>query len=161
MFEVDRERPVRPWRRVVGWAWIAAWLAVLRAAHAPWMDLGGIVPERERWIERATLGTAAIVGSFAGACGRDRASRAGGPSHAAQLRWLWIPQGAVWLAVVLLAEAAGDWAAGLIGFVGFLAYWAGLDVGFAAWPLARGEHYSFLRPIRPEAAPEQSEVLEP
>ena len=35
-------------------------------------------------------------------------------------------------------------------FTGFLAYWAGVDAALAAYPLARGEHYSFTGPIRAE-----------
>ncbi len=157
MARVDRTRPARWGRRVAGWVWIAAWLVVLASAHAPWTDLGGIVSEHLRWIERATLGLAAILGWLAGACGRDRASRASGLSHAAQLRWIWMPQAGAAGIVLTYAQATDGWAVGLIGLVGFLAYWAGLDVGFAAWPLARGEPYSFRRSIRPEPAAEPGE----
>jgi hypothetical protein len=50
-------------------------------------------------------------------------------------------------AIVAGAELRGDWALTLLALVGFLSYWAGLDVAFGAWPLARGEPYAFLRPI--------------
>jgi hypothetical protein len=147
-------------RRLAGWTWIAVWAVVLASVHAPWSHLGGLVAERLRWLERLTLGSAAILGWLAGACGRDRAGRAGGPSHAAQLRWIWMPQGAVTAAAIVLAEATADPGAGLIVLNGFLAYWAGVDLGFAAWPLARGEPYSFRRPIRPDESPEPDEDLD-
>ena len=134
-------------RRLVGWFWIGAWLVVLTTIHAPWSNLGGIVSERIRWNERATLGTAAIVGALAGSTGRARASRPGGPSHAVLARWLWFPPALLALAIAAIAELRGDWALTLIALVGFLCYWAGHDVAFGAWPLARGEPYAFLRPI--------------
>jgi len=138
----------RVWRRrLLGWIWIGAWLALLAAVHSPWTDLGGIVSERLRWIERATLGGGGILGVLVGASGRALACRPGGPSHAAQVRWLWVPPGTATAAVVVGADVAGDWAVSLVALVGFLAYWAGLDVAFGAWPLTRCEPYTFLRPI--------------
>ena len=141
-------------RRLIGWLWIGAWLVVLVIVHTPWSGLGGIVSERTRWNERATLGTASIAGALAGATGRAWASRPGGPSHAVQARWLWVPPGVATVAIAAVAELRGDWALTLVALVGFLSYWAGLDVAFGAWPLARGEAYSFLRPIPVETEDE-------
>jgi len=132
---------------VLGWIWVGGWLALLAAVHAPWSDLGGIASERLRWTERATLGGCAILGLLAGASGRDLACRPGGPSHAAQVRWLWAPAAALTAALVVGAEVAGAWAVSLVALIGFLAYWAGLDIAFGAWPLASGEPYAFFRPI--------------
>jgi hypothetical protein len=142
---------------LIGWLWIGAWLGLLVVIHTPWSDLGGIVSERMRWNERATLGTAAIMGALAGSTGRAWASRPGGPSHAVQARWLWLPPALIAIAIAAAAELRGDWALTLIALVGFLSYWAGLDVAFGGWPLARGEPYSFLRPIPVEENVEENE----
>jgi hypothetical protein len=144
-------------RRLLGWIWIGAWVLVLVVVHAPWSNLGGIVSERMRWYERATLGSATIAGALAGAMGRAWASRPGGPSHAVQSRWLWLPPAVLTTAIVAAAELRGDWALTLVTLVGFVSYWAGLDVAFGAWPLARGELYAFLRPIPVEEKEENAE----
>ncbi len=148
-------------RRLVGWLWIGAWLTVLTSVHAPWSDLGGIVSERTRWIERVTLGTCAIFGAFAGAVGRERSTRPGGPSHAALVRWIWIPPAAAAAAVAAVAALAGRWAETLIALVGILSYWAGLDAAFGAWPLACGAPYSFSRPIPVEEREQDAPLEEP
>jgi hypothetical protein len=41
-------------------------------------------------------------------------------------------------------------------FVGFVSYWAGLDLGYGAYPLACGDEYSLTRPIRSRAAEERA-----
>ena len=139
--------PIMWQRRLIGWLWLGAWLSVLVAVHAPWSDLGGIVSERMRWYERATLGAAAIAGGLAGFTGRAWASCTGGPSYAVQLRWLWLPLAGATAMFVVAAEVQGAWPLTLVALVGFLSYWAALDVVFGAWPLACGEPYSISRPI--------------
>lgn len=124
--------PVTMKSRLLGWARIAGWVALLALLHDPWGDLGGIVPERVRWLERAVLGAALVLGGLIGAEGAARDGRPASFVRAA----LTAPAGCV--AAALIAQTvAGRWAAVGITVVGLAAYCAGFDLFFAVFPRMR------------------------
>ena len=140
-------------RRLSGWVWVAAWVGVLYAVVEPWRHLGGLVHERLRWVEWFVLAIGLLLGLTVGGFGRD-ASRPGlGRSHARLLRVLWTPPSAV--VVITLGILAWHGERDLIGVVvtAWLAYWAGLDLGFGALPLVQGRSYSFRGSIEPDTEP--------
>jgi hypothetical protein len=125
---------------LAAWCWIAAWCGLLYLASSPWSDLGGLVGERLRWLERFVLCAAAILG-FAGAKIRREASRdAGPPACARGLRWLLYPAGiAAACGMLGLSVAGRDDPAGVV-LTGWIAYCTGVWVGYreAARVLLRG-----------------------
>jgi hypothetical protein len=135
-------------RQALGWAWIVAWGALLYAVVSPWRELGGLVSERLRWLEWIVLGWGGVIGWRVGSLGRSAAQKGCGRTHARLLRWILLPPAALVAGGMLaLRLTAHDDAIGVL-LTGLLSYWAGLDAAFAAYPLARGEHYSFTGPIR-------------
>jgi len=144
-------------RRAAGWLWLLAWGLVLVLFVSPWSDLGGLVSERLRWWVRFGLGSGLLVGCTVGALARGEALARVGLTHARLLRYLLWPQAAVVAALLVVLQSGGrrDVAGAVV--VVLLGYACGLDVGFGAWPLMCGRHYSFLRaidaaqePVRPE-----------
>ena len=137
-------------RRLAGWVWCSAWAGVLYAAADPWRDLGGLVDERLRWLEGFALATCLVVGLVVGGFGRDAVRPGRQRCHAGLLRYLLVPPAALTAAVLLvldlldLADPIG------VVFSAFLAYGAGVDLAFGAWPLMCGRPYRFTRPIPPD-----------
>jgi hypothetical protein len=124
------------------------WAAVLDFLHRPWHELGGLLTERMRWLERFVLGAAFLVGCFVGSFVRDAAGSARGRPHLDSLRFAWIPP-ATWAALTMaVCHHLGHWPWTLLVLAGFAAYWAGLDAAVGAWPLARGRDYSPTRLIK-------------
>lgn len=115
-----------------GWARLASWCVALWLAHRPWGELGGIVSEPARWMERTVLGTALVVGGWVGAEGAARVRRRGRFRHAA----LTIPAACTAPALMALSIAGRHVAVG-ITFIGLLAYTAAFDVLFDALPRTR------------------------
>lgn len=154
---------VHPWlRKLAGWCWLLAWAWVLWQVARPWRDLGGLVGERLRWAERFVLGAGVVVGCQAGAWGRAWSRPGSGRSHARLLRFLLWPQAAAVAAALLTLRLFG--VEDPIGVVvtGFLAYWAGLDTAFAAWPLVLGQDWGFRREILPDPrSAEEDSPVEP
>lgn len=136
-------------RRVAGWGWIAAWAAALRLVASPWRDLGGLVDERLRWLERVVLGAGLMLGWLAGTLGRRAARPGTGRSHATLLRRLLLPVGALAAAGMLALRLADKPDPIGVVFTAFLAFWAGTDVAFGAWPLVTDRSYGFSTPIEP------------
>lgn len=130
-------------RRILGLSWLAAWCAVLYAVAAPWRDLGGFVQEQLRWLEWFVLMAALSTGFTVGRLGRMSAGRRGAPGHHGFLRWLLYPIAGVTAGALVALRWWGLDAPIGIAVTGFLAYWAGLDFGFAAVPLLDGEPYRF------------------
>lgn len=92
-------------RRVFGAVWVAAWFGVLWAVHRPWGELGGLVSERLRWLERFVLAAGLIVGSSLGGLVRTVTAMRNGRAYGA--RWLLYPAGviaALAMAVLWLGE---------------------------------------------------------
>jgi hypothetical protein len=140
-----------------------AWVAVLYTVVSPWRDLGGLVSERLRWLEWIVLGWSGVVGWRVGSLGRSAARNGSGRTHARLLRWiLLLPAALTAAGMAALRLTARDDAIGVL-LTGFLSYWAGLDAAFAAYPLARGEHYSLTGPIRSPSADQiaSDEKLDP
>jgi hypothetical protein len=126
-------------RPAAGWLRVAAWAAVLIAADRPWRELGGILGERMRWLERFVLGAALVAGSVAGAFLRDAA---GDPARAGPgrlLRGLWVAPSAAAACVLVCLELRGAWPWILLVVAAWVGYGAGLDVTWRAWPLVRRE----------------------
>jgi len=146
-------------RRCAGWAWILAWGVVLWVVASPWRDLGGLVDEWLRWLQRFALGAGVVTGWHVGCLGRWMARPGHGRSHACLLRWLLWPVAALTAAGLSVLRLTGNSDAIGVVLVAFLSYWAGLDLAFGAWPLARGQSYSFTGAIDPpvEATPEDEE----
>lgn len=138
----------RRWvRQASGWIWLLLWAAILDFLHRPWHELGGLLSERMRWLERFVLGAAFLVGCFVGSFVRDAAQSFRGRNHVDSLRFVWIPPAAL-TAVTMAACARFDrWPWTLLVLTGFMAYWAGLDAAVGAWHLARGRDYSPIRRI--------------
>ena len=137
-------------RKAAGYAWLALWVLVLCTVASPWKNLGGLVDERLRWLERVALVTAPPIGFTIGQFARDAAVRDPRWTHLRLLRVLLYPLGVLTAAslTLLLATDHRD----PIGVItsGFLAYWAGLDSAFGAVPLLWGKSYRFERPLDPE-----------
>ena len=136
------------WRRAAGWLWLIAWLLLLCCLHSPWRQLGGLVGERLRWLERFVLPVALIVGCMAGKLGRDAARPGSGRCHAGLLRLLLLPPAALTAAALVVMRLLGLHDQIGVAFIAFMAYWAGLDIAFGAYPLMEGRHYAFRGPIR-------------
>ncbi len=147
-------------RRIAGWLWLATWAALLVLLLTIWAKLGGCVDERIRWWARLGLGVGPVIGCTVGAIARDLARWGGGRSHASLLRVFWVPPALAAAAVMLVTTVNEhpDAARGVLGL--FCGYWAGFDVAMAAWPLACGRPYRFVREIPPEPAPETRECHE-
>jgi len=136
------------WRRAAGWFWLIAWLLLLWLMHSPWRQLGGLVGERLRWLERLVLPMALIVGCLAGRLGRDAARPGSGRCHAGLMRRLLLPPAALTAAALVVMQLIGLHDQIGVAFIAFMAYWAGFDIAFGAYPLMEGRHYSFRGPIR-------------
>ena len=136
-------------RCVAGWVWILVWGVVLWTVASPWRDLGGLVDERLRWLERFVLGAGIVIGWQAGAWGRWAARPGAGRCHAGLLRWLLWPLAALTAAGLVFLRLTGKEDAIGVVLTAFLSYWAGLDLAFGAWPLVRGHPYSFTGSIDP------------
>jgi hypothetical protein len=139
----------RCWRRrLAGWLWFCLWMVLLWTIASPWRHLGGLVSERMRWMEGFSLASALTIGCCVGALSRDTAMAGRGRSHAGLLHWLLLPPAAlaaitlVVLRLMKLHDPIG------VVFTAFMAYWAGVDIAFGAYPLMKGRHYSFRGPIR-------------
>ncbi len=143
---MDGQRITR-WRRALaGLLWCAAWGTLLWAIDRPWRDLGGLVHERVRWLQTLVLFVGLLAGHAVGEIARTRAIERSAV-HARMLRLILYPLLAAAAAATAVLEALGESDLLLIVVTGTASYWAGLDAGFAAFPLIRGEPYSFLRPI--------------
>lgn len=140
-------------RRVAGWAWILGWGVVLWLVASPWRDLGGLVDERLRWLERFVLGAGLVIGWRIGALARRAARPGTGHCHATLLRRLLWPLAALTAAGLVLLRFTGRPDPIGVVLTAFLSYWAGLDLAFGAWPLVGGAPYSFSGSIdQPEEA---------
>jgi len=114
---------------------IVLWAAILQAADRPWRELGGLLSERMRWLERIVLGGALVAGWVAGLPPPDDAPRQ--PRSMLLRRIPWLAPGAVVALALVVLEICGLWKWVLLLFAGWLAYWAGLDLAGGAWPLLR------------------------
>ena len=137
-------------RRAAGIAWLTVWVVVLVFLFDLWSRLGGLVDERLRWCARLGLSGLPVVGYLAGLHAREMAGWGGGHSHASLLRWFWLPPAMLTAALIFTMTLAGLVDEARATFGAFLAYWAGLDTAIAAWPLACGRPYRFLKDIPPE-----------
>lgn len=142
-------------RRLLGYAWLSGWVAVLWVFVDPWRHLGGIESEWLRWLEGWALATGLILGGLIGRFAREAAVGLVGRTHATLLRYVLYPPAAI-AAIALVALRVAE-EAGPIGVVAtaFLAYWAGLDLTFGALPLMEGRDYAFRRPLAPDPLPEE------
>jgi hypothetical protein len=128
---VTRRIPERWWLRPVGYGWFVGWGLLLWAVHAPWEELGGLVGERLRWLERFVFAGGWIVGATAGELARG-ARRGRG-------RWLIYPVG-IAAALTMTAFARAGWGdvTGVV-FNGVLAYVSGgLTSWLGVWDWCRG-----------------------
>ena len=133
--------------RAAGWLWLSVWVAVLWAVSAPWGDLGGVVHERLRWLQSVALYTVPPAGFTAGQLARDVARSDPRWTHARTVRFVLYPPLLAAALVMAVLQALGLPDAAGVVLTGVLAYWAGLDAAFAAWPLARGQDYGFTRAL--------------
>lgn len=141
-----------PVRRLAGWLWLASWAGLLGALHAPWGDLGGRVDERLRWLNRVVVCLAVPAGIPIGAWARERCLEGSRLTHWRTLRLLLLPALTATAVVATTLQLLGHRDAASVVIGGVLAYWAGLDAGFAAWPLTHGRGYRFDRPLPPDPA---------
>ncbi len=112
----------------MAWLRLAIWIPLLFGVHRPWRSLGGLVPERLRWFETASLlmlfPIGWVVGAFAGDPQPDDQRRR-------WFRWGLLLPMLVWCVGVAGFEAADRPEVGLAVFGAGLAYVAGFDVGAA------------------------------
>jgi hypothetical protein len=105
------------------------------------------VSEHLRWLARVVLWSGLIVGFTVGSRTRIPTHAGTGLTHTQLLRRCWWPVASVVAAVLIALRWTGcDDSVGVV-VAGFFAYWAGLDVGFAAWPLMHARPYRFDRPV--------------
>ncbi len=120
--------------RVQGWLRVSFWAVLLFGVHDPWNALGGIASERVRWGESFAIVVLFQIGCVTGAFAEDARDRS-------EPRRLWLSH-ILPLAIALLAlvvfEARGETYRGLAVLSGTLAYCAGFDARFAAWPRMHG-----------------------
>ncbi len=140
-------------RKLAGACWILSWTALLYLVAAPWRGLGGLENERLVWLEWLVLMAGLSVGATVGRFGRDFVLEGWGRTHARLLRIVLYPAGIVTAACLLVLAALEARGAIGVATTGFLAYWAGLDIAFAAVPLLEGKSYRFRRPLDPEPDP--------
>jgi len=125
-------------RRATGWAWAIAWVFVLKSVVDPWRELGGVVDERLRWLERAALVAGIPIGFTAGRIARDRAATKG-TSFARVAHDLGMPAAlSTAAALVALKLAGADDGVGIV-VTAWLSLQAGLDVALGALPLMEGK----------------------
>jgi hypothetical protein len=158
----EDENTTRHWRRrLAGWIWLSFWVVLLWLIASPWRHLGGLVSESLRWLESFCLPAALTVGCYVGTLGRDAAKAGRGRSHAGLLRRLLLPAAALTAMILILMKLM--WWDDQIGiaFTAFMAYWAGLDIAFGAYPLMEGRHYSFRGPILPDIGSGDRRSLSP
>jgi hypothetical protein len=129
--------------------WLAVWVLVLWTFAAPWRNLGGLVDERLRWLEDVALFSALSVGLTVGGFGRDAAESGPEWTHVRLLRRALFPLGAAAAVSLVALQALGLRDVGGIVVTGLLAYWAGVDLAFGAFPLMAGRCYRFERPLDP------------
>jgi len=135
--------------------WVAAWAVLLYLVVRPWLDLGGLVGERMRWLEAFVLVAALLAGHTAGEYGREVSGPASGRSHATLLRFVvLIPATLTATALVVLRLIEQHDLTGIV-LTGFVAQWAGFDFGFGAMPLIQGRSYRFRGPIDRDPLTEQ------
>jgi hypothetical protein len=135
-------------------------LAVLYVFASPWRHLGGLVDERLRWLERAVLAFAPILGCLVGGFVRDAAQRGVGWTHARSQRVALWPVAAAIAVLLIVLRSSGDRDAIGVAVSALLGYWAGMDLTVGAWPLTHGLHYRFEGPIEPDPAPAIGEEVE-
>jgi len=145
---------VKVLRRVCGSLWLAAWGLVLVWLLDLWSALGGLVTERQHWWARLGLTAGPVIGCMAGQRARQMACWGSGWSHAALLRWFWLPPAALVCLTMLVLAQGHDHDAARAVFGTWCGYWAGFDAAIAAWPLVCGRPYRFARDIPPEELPE-------
>jgi len=137
-------------RRLGGIVWIAAGAVTIAFLLHLWSTLGGLVDERLRWWARLGLLVGPVLGYYAGIHAREMAGWGSGRSHAGLLRVFWLPPAALTASGCLAMTLFGAYDEARAVFGAFLAYWAGFDTAIAAWPLACGRPYRFLKDIPPE-----------
>ncbi len=126
-------------RRLAGWAWLAAWAGMLYLVASPWADLGGIVDERLRWFHRFSLCMGLSAGLVAGLHGREAGEGRGTGYRRRWYRLAWYPLAGftVVLMAVLAVSRGREGEVGIL-LTGFLACWAGIDGGYSIYPLLHG-----------------------
>lgn len=122
---------------------VACWLALLYCVYAPWGELGGLVSEQLRWLERFVLLSVPVVGYTLGCFARD--AQRGDPAldRGRLLRWLMYPVAlTAATGLVLLALSGTQDPIGIV-FTAFVGYSAGVDVAFGLVPHAADRSPSF------------------
>lgn len=146
--------PRRTWpRRLAGFGWLVAWLAILYVVAAPWRHLGGLVDDRLRWLEAVVLIAGLAIGFTVGRWGRDLVESIAGSTHHRLLRGVLYPPALLTAGGLLVLTILGMRGAVGVAVSGFLSYWAGLDLAFGALPLLEGKDYRFARPLEPPPPP--------
>ena len=127
---------------VLGTAWLALWGIALHAVASPWEDLGGLVCERLRWLERFVLFSGLVVGYGLGGWVRQVRPPTSAHAYFRSLRLLVYPAGVLTAAGLVASRLSGATDATGVVFTGFLAYWAGADAAHGAIPLLNGRFLS-------------------
>jgi len=129
--EVRRPEPLR--RAVAGLvavAWVSLWIVALVAVARPWRDLGGIVSERLRWLERFTLLAALWIGLGAARGAVDRQRERGVPWPSLLRRVLYPP--ALVAATTMLVLRLAEWRDPIgVALTALVAYFTGAWCGLA------------------------------
>jgi len=116
-----KERRESRWlRQLTAAGWATAWIGLLWLAHRPWEDLGGLVSERERWIERFALAGGLLIGSALG-----RIARSTMPDAGERARAVLYPAAVTTVVAMVAFQCAGEADAIGIVLVAFVAYAAG------------------------------------
>jgi hypothetical protein len=124
--------------RGAGAAWIGAWLAGLELLSRPWNDLGGVFSERWRWLARCCLVLAPAVGATAAALARVLAPPVTRRAYVAGLRVLFYPAAVPAALLLCFLGLRGEQEAIVVTLDAWLAYQAGVDAAYSAWPLMHG-----------------------
>ena len=126
-------------RRAAGAVWLAAWCGVLWAVASPWRNLGGLEPERLRWLECWALSAGVALGFAMGRGAREWRQLVAGRTRAAAIRFALYPPGLVAAMALIALSIAGERGPTGVVATAFLSYWAGFDAAFFALPLIEND----------------------
>ena len=125
-----RQRVVAVLAWTAAWIRIALWVGLFHMAHAPWSELGGLIDEWWRWLERVVALGSCLCGHTVGGLLRDRRETGRPVSGRALRTGLSVPAAIVAVLLVVLRVAGHETAVG-IALVGLLGYGTGFAAGTA------------------------------
>lgn len=133
----------------MGLTWLTGWIGLLWVVVSPWSWLGGIVDELSRWLVWFVLVMGLAIGGTIGGCARDAAAPGTGRTHLGLIRYTLLPAASLTATAMVILTALERPDATLVAVTAFAAYWAGVDLVFAALPLLGGRPHPWHQALVP------------